>query len=58
MFNNIIKTQPNNDDPNVKQYMETLTDDEKKVFIIAQEHLQSSFNIVKSVGYQNSQSQT
>lgn len=41
-----------NDDENlIKKYINQLTEQEKIVLKIAQEHLQSSFDIVKSIGY-------
>ena len=38
---------------NLKRYFDSLTEEEKQVLIIAYEHLESSFNIEKSVGYIN-----
>tara|TARA_Y100000768_G_scaffold287325_2_gene221600 strand:+ start:1070 stop:1243 length:174 start_codon:yes stop_codon:yes gene_type:complete len=35
----------------ITEYISQLSDVEKKVLIIAQEHLESSFNITKSIGY-------
>ena len=41
-----------NDDENlIKKYINQLTEQEKIVLKIAQEHLQSSFDIIKSIGY-------
>ena len=40
-----------NDEENIKQYIAHLSPQEKKVFEIAQEHLETSFNIAKSIGY-------
>jgi hypothetical protein len=39
--------------PNLEIYMAQLTEIEKKALLIAQEHLGSSFNILKSNGYLN-----
>lgn len=36
----------------VSTYMNTMRDNEKQVYDIAREHLESSFNIEKSNGYQ------
>ena len=36
---------------NIERYLQTLTDMEKKVFIIAKEHLESSFSIENSTGF-------
>jgi hypothetical protein len=38
-------------DMNIERYLQTLTDMEKKVFIIAKEHLESSFSIENSTGF-------
>lgn len=38
-------------DPCVMEYLESLTDHERKTFQIAQEHLETSFNIYKSIGF-------
>lgn len=46
-------TQHNASIPNLEIYMAQLTDIEKKALLIAQEHLGSSFNILKSNGYLN-----
>jgi hypothetical protein len=35
----------------VMEYLESLTDQERKTFQIAQEHLETSFNIYKSIGF-------
>ena len=55
MFDDIIKKlKVSNDWKNNKEiqsYIITLNDDEKIVFTIAYEHLQSSFDIRKSVGF-------
>ena len=34
-----------------ESYIQSLNDKEKKAYEIAQEHLKSSFNIKKSIGY-------
>ena len=40
-----------NDQKLIKKYIDQLSEQEKIVLKIAQEHLQSSFDIVKSIGY-------
>ena len=40
-----------NDEILIKKYINQLTEQEQIVLKIAQEHLQSSFDIVKSIGY-------
>ena len=47
-INSINSSDTNN---NVQKYFNSLTEEEKQVLIIAYEHLESSFNIEKSVGY-------
>ena len=37
----------------IKQYIEQMTDRERKAYNIAIEDLQTSFDVVKSIGYQN-----
>ena len=37
----------------IKQYIEQMTDRERKAYNIAIEDLQSSFDVVKCIGYQN-----
>ena len=39
-------------DMNIKKYIASLNDMEMKALKIAEEHLETSFNIVKSIGYQ------
>lgn len=34
-----------------ERYIETFTDKEQKAYEIAQDHLQSSFNLTKSLGF-------
>ena len=36
---------------NIERYLQTLTDMEKRVLIIAREHLESSFSIENSTGF-------
>ncbi len=36
----------------IQAYLQSLQDDEKQVFLIAHQHLESSFNVLKSIGYQ------
>ena len=40
-----------NDEVLIKKYINQLTEQEQIVLKIAQEHLQSSFDIIKSIGY-------
>jgi len=35
-----------------QQYVDSFTDKEKKAYEIAKEHLQTSFSLTKSLGYQ------
>ena len=37
----------------IKQYIEQMTDRERKAYNIAIEDLQTSFDVVKCIGYQN-----
>tara|TARA_B110000008_G_C16945718_1_gene554351 strand:+ start:493 stop:663 length:171 start_codon:yes stop_codon:yes gene_type:complete len=37
---------------NIKKYISSLNEMELKALKIAEEHLETSFNIVKSIGYQ------
>jgi len=37
---------------NIKKYISSLNEMDTKAFKIAAEHLETSFNIVKSIGYQ------
>ena len=36
----------------IESYLDSLNELEKKALVIARDHLQSSFNIVKSIGFQ------
>ena len=44
---------PENDEELVKKYIEQLNEQEKIVLKIAQDHLGSSFDMIKSIGYIN-----
>ena len=44
---------PENDDELVKKYIEQLSEQEKIALKIAQDHLGSSFDMIKSIGYIN-----
>tara|TARA_Y100000389_G_C17461454_1_gene522044 strand:- start:89 stop:238 length:150 start_codon:yes stop_codon:yes gene_type:complete len=44
---------PENDEELVKKYIEQLSEQEKIVLKIAQDHLGSSFDMIKSIGYIN-----
>lgn len=39
------------EDEDMKRYIEQLSPQEKKVLEIARDHLETSFNIAKSIGY-------
>lgn len=41
-----------------QMYVDSFTDAERKAFEIAQEHLQTSFSLTKSLGFQKWKSQT
>jgi len=43
----------NNKDPTITEYLSTLNEIEIKTLKIAQDHLGSSFNIKKSIGFIN-----
>ena len=43
----------NNNDPTITEYLNTLNEIEIKTLKIAQDHLGSSFNIKKSIGFIN-----
>lgn len=43
--------QNNDSDKNQKKFINSLSDKQKKAFEIAEEHLKSSFNLNKSLGY-------
>ena len=45
----IIKMEPTHDD--IKEYIAQLTEQEASVFEIAKEHLETSFDIVRSIGF-------
>jgi hypothetical protein len=45
--------ESNDVDVDIKKYIDQLSDKERKVYNIAKEHLGTSFNILKSVGYIN-----
>jgi hypothetical protein len=47
----ILKMTKPDLETNIERYLQTLTDMEKKVFIIAKEHLESSFSIENSTGF-------
>lgn len=47
----ILKMSKPDLDANIDRYLKSLTDMEKKVFIIAKEHLESSFSIENSTGF-------
>lgn len=51
IINNLKKSNDWKNNKEVQSYIKTLNDNDKIVFTIAYEHLQSSFNILKSVGF-------
>ena len=55
MFDDIIKKMKTSyewkNNKEIQSYIKTLNDDDKIVFTIAYEHLQSSFDVMKSVGF-------
>ena len=49
----IIMPKNKEQETKIKQYIEQKTDREKKAYNIAIEDLQTSFDVVKCIGYQN-----
>lgn len=47
---NSIKTM-NTEDKSIQEYLKSLNEQERKTLEIAKEHLGTSFNIRKSIGY-------
>lgn len=47
----LIYSYPLTEQQKLLEYLLQLNEAEKKVYLIAFDHLQSSFNIVKSIGY-------
>ena len=45
--------QDKQDEKNIKTYLNQLSDNEKKSYEIAKQHLESSFSIAKSIGFIN-----
>lgn len=50
-INNINKTTYINHKSNTDKYIEQLSTLEKKAFLIAQQHLETSFNLEESIGF-------
>jgi len=46
-----VKMYPEESRDSIHKYLEQLTDKERLVYLIAKDHLGSSFNILRSVGY-------
>ena len=46
-----FSTYPKETQENIQQYISQFTPIQKKAYLIAKEHLGSSFNVVKSNGY-------
>ena len=53
MYNIMPKNKDKEQETKIKQYIEQMTDREKKAYNIAIEDLQTSFDVVKCIGYQN-----
>ena len=53
MYNIMPKNKEQEQEIKIKQYIEQMTDREKKAYNIAIEDLQTSFDVVKCIGYQN-----
>jgi len=51
IINNLKKSNDLNNNKEVQSYIKTLNDNDKIVFTIAYQHLQSSFDVLKSVGF-------
>ena len=47
------KKEKKNENSLIEQYYESLSDMEKKAYVIAKEDLGTSFNVEKSIGYLN-----
>ena len=52
MNKDMNKDMKDMNDMNIKKYIASLNEMEMKALKIAEEHLETSFNIVKSIGYQ------
>jgi hypothetical protein len=39
------------DDENILNYLKTLDEEDKRIILIAQDHLESSFSVTRSNGY-------
>jgi len=53
MYNIMPKNKEQEQEIKIKQYIEQMTDRERKAYNIAIEDLQTSFDVVKCIGYQN-----
>ena len=53
MYNIMPKNKDKEQEIKIKQYIEQMTDRERKAYNIAIEDLQTSFDVVKCIGYQN-----
>ena len=53
MYNIMPKNKDKEQEIKIKQYTEQMTDRERKAYNIAIEDLQTSFDVVKCIGYQN-----
>ena len=51
--NSSTKEKCKQDEKNIKTYINQLSDNEKKSYEIAKQHLESSFSISKSIGFIN-----
>lgn len=53
VYNIMPKNKDKEQEIKIKQYIEQMTDRERKAYNIAIEDLQTSFDVVKCIGYQN-----
>jgi len=56
-FEEVIQNTPNEWRETIKSYFNSMTDMQKKTFLIAKNHLGTSFNIFKSNGFVNFEKQ-
>ena len=56
-FEEVIQNTPNEWRETIKSYFNNMTDIQKKTFLIAKNHLGTSFNIFKSNGFVNFEKQ-
>jgi hypothetical protein len=56
-FEEIVQNSPDELRETIKSYFKSMTDMQKKSFLIAKDHLGTSFNIFKSNGFVNFEKQ-